>query len=93
MNPLIKTTNNQWKKRFFSLLLILILILVFLVVYIMRNQIQVIRLKLDVLRDKETHIQIGQNSTINYIIGNEKYPVRFKKNTIWITKEELCKLE
>ncbi len=61
--------------------------------YIFNVKIKEKQLRKEVDDALELAIQIGQNSTVNYIIGNEKYPTKFKGNIVWLNKVELCEDE
>ena len=93
MNKKIKTTNDEWKKRIYALAFTTLVISLMFVGYIIHVKVKEKQLRREVDDALELAIQIGQNSTVNYIMGNEKYPVRFKKNTIWLNKKELCEDE
>ncbi len=89
----IKTTNDEWKKRMYALAFGTLVISLLAVGYILQVKLNEKQLRKEIDEGLKLAIQIGQNSTINYIIGNEKYPVRFKGNTIWLNKVELCEDE
>jgi len=93
MNKLIKTTNNQWKHRFFVLLGCFILFFLFFIIMVTRTEFKKLKENVTKLYEIDKYMEMGRESITNYIISNEKYPMRFKKNTIWVKKEELCGLE
>lgn len=86
----IKTTNDEWRNRVYVLAFTTLVISLMFVGYIIHVKIKENQLRKEVNAALELAIQIGQNSTMNYIIGNEKYPAKFKGNKIWLTKKELC---
>jgi len=93
MNKQIKTTSDEYRKRVYALAFTVLVISLLFIGYIFNVKIKEKQLRKDVDEALELSIRIGQNSTINYIIGNEKYPVRFKGNTVWLNKVELCEDE
>ena len=89
----MKTTNDEYRKRMYALAFTTLVISLMFVGYIIHVKVKEQQLRKEVSEALELAIQVGQNSTMNYIIGNEKYPARFKGNTIWLSKVELCKDE
>lgn len=87
MDPKIKTTNNEWRNKAYILGSVLIIILILFLVYFLYTTG---KYETQIQQDKTHWIEVGQNSTENYIIGNEKYPAKFKGNIVWLTKNELC---
>ena len=89
MNNKRKTTNDEYRKRVYALAFTVLVISLLFVGYIFNVKIKEKQLRKEVNDALVQSVEIGQNSTVNYIIGNEKYPVRFKGNTVWLSKEEL----
>lgn len=90
MESKIKTASDEWRNRFYISISILIIIGFLFIGYILFTLDEVKELEKQTQETRENAIQIGQNSTINYIIGNKKYPTKFKGNIVWLTKNELC---
>ena len=90
MKSKIKTTNEEWKYRALVIALLLLVLIIILVGAVFRYEYELKELEKQIQETKENSIQVGQNSTVNYIIANKKYPIRYKKNIIWLTKNDLC---
>jgi len=90
MRSKIKTTNDEWRDRFYILISVLTIVGFLFISYILFTQGELKVIEKQKQEVRENAIQIGQNSTINYIIGNKKYPTKFKGNIIWLTRNDLC---
>jgi hypothetical protein len=89
MNKTIRTTSDVWEKRFYVIVFFVAVLSLTFVFYITKTESQKDNLKTEINKSFTRGVEVGQNSTINYIIANEKYPKKYKGNIIFVKREDL----